>query len=52
VGVPLITPVDGLRFSPAGNAGETTYEVTAPPLLVGVLAVIAVPLVYVAGLLE
>ena len=45
MGAPLITPVVGLRVSPAGNAGETTYEVTAPPLLVGVLAVIAIPLV-------
>ena len=52
MGVPLITPVDGLRVSPAGNSGKTTYEVTAPPLLAGVLAVIAVSLVYVAELLR
>ena len=37
---------------PAGNAGETEYETTGPPLLVGLLAMIAVPFVYVAALLE
>jgi hypothetical protein len=40
-----MTPVVLFSVSPAGNAGETAYETTAPPLLVGVLFVIAVPLV-------
>ena len=52
VGVPLMTPVEVFSVRPAGSAGETEYETTAPPMLVGVLAVIAVSLVYVAGLLE
>ena len=51
VGVPLMTPVEVLSVSPAGRAGKTAYETTPPPLLVGVLFVIAAPLVYVAGLL-
>ena len=52
VGVPLMTPVGVYSVSPAGRAGETEYETTAPPLLVGLLSVIAEPVVYVAGLLE
>ena len=52
VGVPLMTPVEVFSVRPAGSAGETEYETTAPPLLLGVLLVIAVFLVYVAGLLE
>ena len=52
VGVPLMTPVEVFSVRPAGSAGETEYETTAPPLLVGMLLVIAVSLVYVAGLLE
>jgi hypothetical protein len=47
-----MTPLTEFNVSPAGNAGKTEYETTAPPLLVGLLAVIAVSLVYVAGLLE
>jgi hypothetical protein len=45
VGVPLITPVLVLRVKPAGRAGLTLYEVTAPPLLVGLFAGIGVPTV-------
>jgi hypothetical protein len=45
VGVPLMIPEEVFSVRPAGSAGETEYEVTAPPLLVGVLAVIAVYLV-------
>jgi hypothetical protein len=45
MGVPVMTPVLGLRLRPAGRAGLTLYEVTAPPLLVGLFGVIAVPLV-------
>ena len=52
VGVPLMIPEEVFSVRPAGRAGETEYETTAPPLLVGVLMVIAVSLVYVEGLLE
>jgi hypothetical protein len=40
-----MAPVLVLRLSPAGRAGLTLYEVTAPPLLVGLFGVIAVPTV-------
>ena len=50
--MPLMIPVEVFSVRPAGSAGETEYETTAPPLLLGVLLVIAVFLVYVAGLLE
>ena len=46
-GVPLIAPVDESSDSPAGSEGETDHEVTAPPLVVGVTVVMAVPLVNV-----
>jgi hypothetical protein len=42
VGVPLTTPVLGLRNNPPGRGGVTLYEVTAPPVLVGLFAVIGV----------
>jgi hypothetical protein len=48
VGVPLITPVLVLRLRPAGRAGLTLYEVTAPPVLAGLFAGIGVPTVYTA----
>jgi hypothetical protein len=38
-------PVLVLRLRPAGRAGLTLYEVTAPPVLLGLFGVIAVPLV-------
>jgi hypothetical protein len=38
-----MTPVLVFRIKPAGKVGVTLYEVTAPPLLVGLLGVIAVP---------
>jgi hypothetical protein len=47
-----MTPLEVLSVRPVGNAGETAYETTAPPLLVGLLSAIAEPVVYVAGLLE
>ena len=47
VGVPLISPVEVSNDRPAGKDGETDQEVTVPPLVVGVTAVIAVPLVSV-----
>jgi hypothetical protein len=37
-----MTPVVALIVRPAGNAGETVYEVTVP-VTVGEIAVIAVP---------
>jgi hypothetical protein len=43
VGVPLTIPVLALRASPAGIAGLTLYEVTVPPLLVGLFGVSAHP---------
>ena len=45
VGVPLTTPVLVLRLSPAGSDGETEYETTGPPPLLGVLLAMAAPLV-------
>src|SRR5262245_13629619 len=33
VGVPEMTPVVVLSVSPAGSAGETPYDVIAPPML-------------------
>ena len=47
VGVPLIAPVEESRDSPAGSDGETVHEVTVPPLDVGVIVVMVVPLVNV-----
>jgi hypothetical protein len=38
-------PVLALRVRPAGRAGLTAYALTAPPVLAGLFAVIAVPLV-------
>ena len=40
VGVPEIVPVEVSSDKPAGNAGETDHEVTAPPVDVGVTLVI------------
>ena len=50
--MPVITPVDVLSVKPAGSPGATEYEATAPPDDVGVFAVIAVPVTYVAGFVE
>jgi hypothetical protein len=41
-GVPEIAPVEESMESPVGRDGETDQEVTAPPLDVGVAAVMAV----------
>ena len=43
VGFPLIAPVEESRDKPAGSDGETDQEVMAPPLVVGVNVVMAVP---------
>ena len=43
VGVPLMAPVEESRDKPAGSDGETDQEVIAPPLVVGVNVVMAVP---------
>ena len=45
VGVPLIIPVDESIVMPVGSVGEIVHETTAPPLIVGDAADIAVSLV-------
>ncbi len=45
VGVPLITPVEVLKLSPAGSAGLMDHELTACPCHEGVLFVMAVHLI-------
>ena len=47
VGVPLSAPVDVSKERPAGSVGVIAQEVTAPPLEVGVTAVMATPFVRV-----
>ena len=47
VGVPERAPVELSSDKPAGSEGETDHDVTVPPLTVGVVVVIAVPLVSV-----
>ena len=44
VGVPLIAPVEVSSDNPAGSDGETEYEVTVPPVDVGEMVVMAVPI--------
>ena len=46
-GVPLIAPVDESSERPDGREGETDHDVIGPPLAVGVIVVMAVPLVRV-----
>src|SRR6516225_11708975 len=50
VGVPEMTPVVELRVRPAGSAGCTANDVTAPPLPVGAFGVTGVPTTYAAEL--
>ena len=45
--MPLISPVEVSKDNPAGRDGETDQDVTGPPLVDGVTAVIAVPFVRV-----
>ena len=40
VGVPEIVPVEASKVRPAGSVGDIVQETTAPPLEVGVAAVI------------
>src|SRR5947208_31297 len=47
-----MTPEEVSRLRPSGSDGATEYETTAPPPDDGVLAVMAAPLVYTAGLAE
>ena len=47
-----MTPVEVLRLRPAGRAGDTENDATAPPPHVGVLGLMATPTVYVAGFVE
>ena len=42
-----MAPVVESSDKPAGSDGETDHDVTAPPLVVGVTVVMAVPLVRV-----
>jgi hypothetical protein len=42
-GVPIIKPVSVSIVRPAGRVGLTLYEVTAPPVLVGVFEAIFTP---------
>ena len=52
MGVPLMAPVVASSDKPAGREGDTDQEVTGPPLVVGVVVVMAVPLVRVKELCE
>jgi hypothetical protein len=47
VGVPLITPVVVESVSPVGSDGVIAHEDAAPPEFVGVITVMAVPVVNV-----
>jgi hypothetical protein len=49
-GVPLMAPVEVSKESPEGRVGVMAHEVTAPPLAVGVTAVMATPLANVKEL--
>ena len=42
-GVPLMAPVVELKLKPFGIVGLISHEVTLPPLMAGVVVVIAVP---------
>ena len=44
VGVPLMSPVEVSSDRPAGRDGDTEYEVTVPPVDVGEMVVMAVPI--------
>jgi hypothetical protein len=50
VGVPLMIPVLVERIKPEGSAGLTLYEITNPPVPVGMIGVIATPVMNVDGL--
>jgi hypothetical protein len=52
VGVPESNPVEVLKVSPAGAAGEMEYEAIAPPVDVIVYPVIALLTVFVSALDE
>jgi len=49
VGVPEISPFEVEKVRPAGRDGDIDHDVTAPPLAVGVFAVMTVSLVNVNG---
>jgi|TARA_B100001094_G_C18081809_1_gene745598 hypothetical protein len=49
VGVPEISPFEVEKVRPTGRVGDTDQDVTAPPLAVGVFAVITESLVSVNG---
>ena len=50
MGVPLRTPVEVSSDNPAGSDGDTDHVTTVPPVDVGDVVVIAVPLVNVKEL--
>ena len=50
VGVPLSAPSEEAIDSPAGSEGDTDQVVTVPPVVVGVVVFIVVPLVNVKEL--
>ena len=50
VGVPEMEPVDVEKERPDGSEGEIDHEVTAPPLVVGVIVVMVASLVSVIEL--
>ena len=47
VGVPLMAPSEDASERPAGSDGDTDHVVTVPPVVVGVVVVMAVPFVNV-----
>ncbi len=40
-----MTPVEEIRLRPTGRSGDTEYDATAPPVLLGVFGEMAVPTV-------
>ena len=50
MGVPLIAPSDEAIDRPGGRDGDTDHVVTVPPVVDGVVVVIAVPFVNVKEL--
>ena len=51
-GVPQIVPLEAPKLSPDGNVASRSHVVTSPPVLIGLIVVIVVPLVKVYELGE
>ena len=49
VGVPLMIPVAASRLRPTGSGGDTEYDATRPPPILGGFAAIRLPLAYTTG---